>query len=87
MRNNANYIIKENIKKEVLSWVHSQPDFASASSVATNYYQCEDIYSLKHYDCLAMIGSESLKNAITAAVINSEVSKEYKDNFLGTANK
>lgn len=45
MQNDANYIIKENIKKEVLSWVHSQPDLASASNVATNYYQCEDIYS------------------------------------------
>lgn len=87
MQNDANYIIKENIKKEVLSWVHSQPDLVSASNIATNYYQCEDIYSLKHYDCIAIIGSESLKKAITVAVINSEVSKEYKDNFLGTSKK
>jgi uncharacterized protein (UPF0333 family) len=87
MRNDANRIIKESIKKEVVSWVQSQPDLASASNIVTNYYQCEDNYSLEHYDCLVMIGSKSLKEVITAAVINSEVSKEYKDNFLGTTNK
>lgn len=82
-----NNVIRQSIKNEIISWAQSQPDSVSASSIAMNYYQCQDNSRLRHSDCIAMIGDKDFKSVIINTIINSEVPRKYKDRFLGTTTK